>query len=69
MPIEDRRKQERWYDYAYDSVATEAMGAVRRRGLPAIGLEAEFAVDVEVFGHERPFPVEMTVLVVPSLIG
>ena len=49
MPIEDRRKQkqERASDFAYRAAGTGASGALRRRALPAIGLEAEFATVVD----------------------
>ena len=44
MAIEERMKRPRWSDVAS---ATDATGATRRRGLPAIGLEAEFATIVD----------------------
>src|SRR4051812_24530230 len=44
MAIEERMKHPRWSDVAS---ATDATGATRRRGLPAIGLEAEFATIVD----------------------
>src|SRR3954470_7195791 len=47
MAIEDRLKQPRWSDFAYGRNADDATGATRRRGLPAIGLEAEFATIVD----------------------
>jgi hypothetical protein len=47
MPIEDRLKQERWSDLAYGTAWFDAAGALHRRALPAIGLEAEFATVVD----------------------
>ena len=49
MPIEERRKQkqERSSDFAYRAAGTRAGGAPRTRGLPAIGIEAEFATVVD----------------------
>src|SRR5437764_324423 len=47
MAIEDRLKQPRWSDFAYGRNADDATGASRPRGLPAIGLEAEFATIVD----------------------
>jgi hypothetical protein len=52
MPIQDRRKKERWSDFAYRTTGTDAT-ALRTRALPAIGLEAEFATVVDGV-HTRP---------------
>jgi hypothetical protein len=47
MPIEYRRKKERWSDFAYQAGGRDATDALSTRALPAIGLEAEFATIVD----------------------
>src|SRR3954465_5087350 len=47
MAIGDRVKKPRWSDYAYAADAAGESSASRRRGLPPIGLEAEFATIVD----------------------
>ena len=53
MAIEQQLKQPRWSDFAHATDAADATGASHRRGLPAIGLEAEFATIVDDV-HVRP---------------
>ena len=47
MAFEERLKEPRWSDFVNAVDAAYASGALRRRALPAIGLEAEFATIVD----------------------